>query len=172
MANAIATERLRKRFAKWDVDGSGSLERSDFEREAAQIAQAFGKSATSPQARELTNAFVTMFEQVAQGASSMSEEQFVAAAGKLVEGGAERKFDQLLGPVVKGVIGLADKNNDGHINGGEFATWLSAVGVDQSKTATLFQQIDTDGNGELSVDELLTVVRDFHYGRSDVELLG
>ncbi|MER7082000.1 Ca2+-binding protein, EF-hand superfamily [Saccharopolyspora kobensis] len=172
MANAIATERLRKRFAKWDADGSGSLERSDFEQEAAEIAQAFGKSATSPQARALTDAFTSMFEQVAKGAGSLSEEQFIAAAGPLVEAGAESKFDQVLGPVVKGVVGLCDQNNDGQINGEEFATWLIAVGVDESKTATLFEQVDKDGNGELSVDELLAVVRDFHYGKSDVELLG
>lgn len=172
MANAIATERLRKRFAKWDVDGSGSLERSDFEQEAKQIAQAFGKSETSPQARELTAAFTSMFEQVAKGARSLSEEQFIAAARPLVEAGAEREFDNVLGPVVKGVVGLCDQNNDGQINGEEFATWLIAVGVDQSKSAILFEQVDKDGNGELSIAELLTVVRDFHYGNSDVELLG
>ncbi|MDA3624617.1 EF-hand domain-containing protein [Saccharopolyspora oryzae] len=172
MANAIATERLRKRFAKWDIDGSGALEQSDFEQEAKRIAQAFGESPTSAKAQKLTNAFSSMFQQVANGASSMNEDDFMSAAGMLVEKGAERDFDRALRPIVEGVVGLADKDNSGQISREEFATWLTAIGVDQSKTTTLFDQVDTDNSGELSADELLTVVRDFHYGNSDVELLG
>lgn len=36
----------------------------------------------------------------------------------------------------------------------------------------MFQKVDTNGDGRLSEDELLQVVRDFHFGRLEVDLLG
>ena len=177
MDATIANERLRKRFAKWDVDGSGSLERADFEKEAMQIARSFGKDPEGPEARELRDAFVGMFTHLAEQAGipadgSLSEDQFVEAAGKLVGEGAEASFNRVLGPVMRGIVGLCDKNADGQINGEEFATWLTAIGVDRSQAGDAFQKVDTNGNGELSVDELLAAVRAFHFGELDVELLG
>ncbi|WP_410622987.1 hypothetical protein [Amycolatopsis sp. cmx-8-4] len=33
-------------------------------------------------------------------------------------------------------------------------------------------RIDLEGDGRLTVDELVIAVREFHYGRSDIRLLG
>ena len=164
MDATIANERLRKRFAKWDVDGSGSLERADFEKEAMQIARSFGKDPEGPEARELRDAFVGMFTQLAEQAGipadgSLSEDQFVEAAGKLVGEGAEASFNRVLGPVMRGIVGMCDKNDDGQINGQEWVSWMDAVGVDQSHAAEAFRKVDTNNNGELSIDELLDAVR-------------
>ena len=177
MTAAIANDRLRKRFAKWDLDGSGSLERSDFVQEAENVVRAFGADAQSPQAEELRAAFTTLFDHLATRAGqtpagSLSEEQFLQVAEGMVTEGGEADFDRVLGPVVQGIVGLCDRNNDGVIDAGEFASWLTAVGVDRSQAAAAFVDIDTNGDGELSVAELLSAVRDFHFGRSDVELLG
>ncbi|MEU6129028.1 EF-hand domain-containing protein [Saccharopolyspora sp. NPDC047091] len=177
MSTAIANDRLRKRFAKWDLDGSGSLERNDFVQEAEKIARAFDTSAQSPQAQLLREAFTTMFDHLASRAGqaptgSLSEEQFLQVAEGMVTPGGEADFDRVMRPVVQGIVGLCDKNDDGVIDAGEFASWLTAVGVDRSQAASAFVDIDTNGDGELSLEELLASVRDFHFGRSDVELLG
>ncbi|MBE9373691.1 EF-hand domain-containing protein [Saccharopolyspora sp. HNM0983] len=177
MSNATATERLRKRFAKWDVDGSGSLEQADFQKEAEQIAQAFGKSPSGKEAAELNDAFASMFRHLAEdagigAAGSLTEDDFVRVAQKLMfEDGAE-SFNRVLGPVMRGIVGLCDKNADGQINRQEFASWLTAVGVDDAQATDAFDRVDTNGNGELTVDELLDAVRQFHFGELDVELLG
>ncbi|WP_338598598.1 EF-hand domain-containing protein [Saccharopolyspora sp. SCSIO 74807] len=177
MSTALATERLRKRFAKWDIDGSGSLERADLEKEGEKIAQAFGKSPTSPEGQAMRSAFTTMFGYLADNAGvgadgALTEDDFVRVAQKMMFEDGETAFDGVLGPVVRGIVGLCDKNADGQINGAEFASWLTAVGVDRSQASGTFAQVDANGNGELSVDELLAAVRDFHFGRSEIELLG
>lgn len=177
MDNAIAEERVRKRFAKWDADGSGSLEKADLEMEAAQIARAFGQDLGSPQVRELTDAFSAMFDHLGQESGvgsdgSLTEDQFVAATGAMIAEGSERTFDGVLGPVMRGIVALCDRNADGQINRDEWAAWMNGVGVDEAQARVAFDQVDKNGNGELSVDELLGAVRDYHYGRLDVELLG
>ncbi len=169
VADNTAQARLSKRFEKWDSDGNGVLEPSDFVAEAARIATALGQSPDSPQGVALRNAFQSMFENLAErvGVSPqgpLSQEQFLGAAGELFQGG-DAAFN--------GIVGLCDRNADGVIDAAEFGSWLGAVGgLDASSAAEAFRRIDTDGDGVLSEQELLAAIRDFHFGRLEVELLG
>jgi Ca2+-binding EF-hand superfamily protein len=177
MTTAIATDRLRQRFAKWDVNGSGTLERADFEREADRVSSAFGAQPQSREAKTLKDAFRNLFEYHAReagvpGNSSVSEDQFVQINEKLMFSEGEASFNRVLRPVMEALVGLCDRNNDGIINQGEFTQWLKGVGVNESTARDAFRQIDTDNSGELTVDELLAAVRNFHYGKLDVPLLG
>ncbi|MFD4375939.1 EF-hand domain-containing protein [Streptomyces sp. NPDC058486] len=172
----IAQERLSKRFDKWDVNGDGVLETSDFVTEAANIATAFGQTPESAKGSQLRDGFIAMFELLADKAGApaqgpINRAQFLQAAGEVVDGGAAT-FNPVLGPVTKGIVALADSDGDGVIDEAEFAVWLKAVGVSEKEGRSAFQQIDTDGSGTLSEDELLTAVRRFHTGELDVELLG
>ncbi|MFJ4869827.1 EF-hand domain-containing protein [Streptomyces sp. NPDC088757] len=172
----VAQERLAKRFDKWDADGNGLLEPSDFAAEAADIARAFGESPESPKASALRDGFVALFGDLARRAGvapegSIDREQFLRAAGEIVQGGAAT-FDPAFSPVAKGIVGLADRDGDGVIDGNEFATWLKALGLGEAEAREAFRQIDTDGDGTLSEQELLAAVRKFHLGELDVELLG
>lgn len=177
MATAVANERLLKRFQKWDSDGNGTLEWQDFEKEAQKIAQNFGKPTDSAEARTLREAFRSLFDHLtdAAGAPSngpLTQDQFLRVTEALIFEGGEADFNRALGPVVKGIIGLCDKNADGQINAGEFEAWLGGIGVDRSKAQEAFRKVDTDDDGELSLDELLAAVRKYHFGQLDVELLG
>ncbi|MEU3397324.1 EF-hand domain-containing protein [Streptomyces filamentosus] len=172
----IAQERLAKRFDKWDVNGDGVLEPSDFITEAANIANAFGETPDSAKGAQLRDGFIAMFTTLADKAGvgaqgPINRAQFLQAAGEVVDGGAAT-FNPVLGPVTKGIVALADKNNDGVIDEAEFAAWLKAVGVDEQEGRAAFQQIDADKSGTLSEAELLDAVRQFHTGELHVELLG
>ncbi|WP_030673990.1 EF-hand domain-containing protein [Streptomyces cellulosae] len=176
MSTAVANDRLVKRFEKWDTDGNGVLEASDFQGEAARIAQNLGKSADSPEVQELHSAFQGLYEHLAQKAGvpggAISREQFLAATGELLFKEGEASFNRALSPIVKALISLCDDNHDGEIDAREFQAWLSAVGVPVSQAGQMFQKVDRNGDGKLSEDELLQVVRDFHFGRLEVDLLG
>jgi Ca2+-binding EF-hand superfamily protein len=177
VTTAIANDRINKRFDKWDADGNGTLERGDFAEEAAKIAFNFGKTPDTPEARALGAAFDGLFDYLAREAGvgadgSISRDAFVDITGNLIFQAGEAAFNRALGPVVKAIVGLCDKNNDGLINSSEFASWLTAVGVPSDAAADAFSKVDADGDGELSLDELLGAVREYHFGRLEVELLG
>jgi Ca2+-binding EF-hand superfamily protein len=177
MTAAISNDRLRQRFAKWDSDGNGSLERTDFEREADRIAGAFGAEPSSHEARALKDAFRNLFDYHAREAGlpqngSLTEDQFMQVNEKLMFSSGEASFNRVLRPVMQALVGLCDRNKDGMINQQEFTQWLKGVGVSDTVARDAFRQIDTDNDNELTVDELLAAVRNFHYGKLDVPLLG
>ncbi|GAA1973748.1 EF-hand domain-containing protein [Amycolatopsis minnesotensis] len=177
MTTAIAGDRLKQRFDKWDVNGDGVLERADFEREAERIVGAFGQSMSSAEGQAMLKALTGLFEYEANEAGvgpngSINEEQFRSVNEKLIFTDGEATFNRVLRPVMKAVVGLCDSDHNGMIDQQEFAAYLQAIGVDRAQAQSAFQQIDTIGDGQLSVDELLAAVRNFHFGKLDVNLLG
>jgi Ca2+-binding EF-hand superfamily protein len=177
MSTAVANDRLVKRFEKWDTDGNGVLEPSDFQGEAARILDNLGRDAGSPEAQALVSAFQGLYEHLADRAgvpagSGISREQFLSATGDMLFKEGEAGFNRALSPVIKALIALCDDNHDGQIDDREFRAWLTAVGVPASQAGDMFRKVDANGDGRLSEDELLQVVRDFHFGRLEVELLG
>ncbi|MER5618929.1 EF-hand domain-containing protein [Streptomyces sp. NPDC002215] len=65
-----------------------------------------------------------------------------------------------------------DVDGDGQVNPAEFKSWIDAIGVQDVNRQETFAQIDTDGGGQLSIEELVQAVRSYHLGDIDVPLLG
>nr|WP_042191104.1 EF-hand domain-containing protein [Kibdelosporangium sp. MJ126-NF4]CEL19845.1 Calerythrin (Calcium-binding protein) [Kibdelosporangium sp. MJ126-NF4]CTQ97069.1 Calerythrin (Calcium-binding protein) [Kibdelosporangium sp. MJ126-NF4] len=177
MTTAVKNERLRKRFAKWDVNGNGRIERSDYEAEANRIINAFGEDPASPQARAVTQAFVGMFEYLANKAGvgpngSMNEDQFIGVIEAEIFQQGDAGFNRVVRPTIASIVGLCDTDGDGEVDQREFSRWLNAIGVEPSAAAEAFRTIDADNSGKLTVDELVHAVREYHMGRLDVPLLG
>jgi hypothetical protein len=177
MSTAVANARLVKRFEKWDTDGNGRLEARDFQEEASRIAHNLGKDAGSPDVQELRNAFQGLYDYLAQKAGApadrgITKEQFLGVTGELLFKEGEASFNRALTPLVKALIGLCDDNHDGEIDAHEFQAWLVGIGLPSAQAGQMFAKVDKDGSGRLSEDELLQVVRDYHFGQLDAELLG
>ncbi|MFE6616375.1 EF-hand domain-containing protein [Amycolatopsis sp. NPDC057786] len=177
MTTAVKNDRLKKRFEKWDVNGNGKIEKSDLEAEAGRIIKAFGEDPASPQARAVKDSFVAMYEYLAGKAGAgpngaLSEKQFTEVIEAQIFQEGDSGFDRVVRPTIAAIVGLCDTDGDGEVNQQEFAKWLAAIGVESSAVAPAFRAIDVNGNGKLTVDELVHAVRDYHLGKSDVPLLG
>jgi hypothetical protein len=101
----------------------------------------------------------------------IDQEQFkqISKASLLDRG--EAGFAEVLRPVIAAVADLADEDSDGKVELDEFVRWLNAIGV-PNDPSELFEQLDTNGSGTLTTDELVQAVRDYHEGKLDVPLLG
>lgn len=175
MPMTMSEDRIKTRFDKWDNDHNGVLERSDLEAEARSITRSLGSNENAPEAQKLLSAYRSMFDQLAKAAGvssngSITKEQFRQAVADLIEH-SEQGFDKLLRPLAEGIVALCDKDANRMIDRQEFVAWTRALGLSDQEGADAFARIDTNGDGQLTVDELLGVMRAYHAGDLDVELI-
>ncbi|WP_406689885.1 EF-hand domain-containing protein [Saccharopolyspora sp. ID03-671] len=172
---SVVRGRIKTRFDRWDRDGRGGLRRDDFEREALRIAAAFDAPPEAPESVRLREALRGLFELCADHAgvspdAAISEVQFLKISEDLIFEQGEAAFNRALRPVAAGVIGVCDGDGDGRIDRAEFVRWLTALGLDDTQAGAAFEHV-VGGAGTLCLDELLATIRDYHYGRLDVELI-
>ncbi|GAA4205488.1 EF-hand domain-containing protein [Actinocatenispora rupis] len=177
MATVVQEQRLQERFDLWDVNGDGTIDKSDWEAEARRILRGFGEPEDSPKATKLMNAYLGMWDYLANKAGvgnngSMTPDQFRQVADRHILADDGAGFAKVLQPTINAILKLADTDGDGAVSPQEFRRWIQAVGADPSVADEAFRRIDTDGNGELSVQELVQAVKDYHLGRLEFSLLG
>ncbi|WP_370942338.1 EF-hand domain-containing protein [Amycolatopsis sp. cg5] len=177
MTTAIRNDRLQKRFEKWDVNGNGVIERDDYAAEADRIISAFSVEPSVPAARSVREAFLAMFDFLAEKAKvgpkgTMNQKQFIKVVEEQLFQEGDAGFSRVLRPTISAIVGLCDADGDGMVSPGEFRTWMTAIGVEPAAITQTFAAIDKDGDGQLSVEELVQAVRDYHFGALDVPLLG
>jgi Ca2+-binding EF-hand superfamily protein len=175
--SSAVLERLGQRFAKWDVNGDGIIDRRDFEAEAHRILKAFNESESTPKGKQVVAGFTGMFDYLAdragQGAQGeLTPEQFAAVAVQEVINRGDAGFATVVRPVIQAILSLADADGDGQVSPNEFRTWMKAIGVSESDAIESFKKIDVNGDGHLSIDELVIAVRKYHSGELNVPLLG
>ncbi|TSB23356.1 EF-hand domain-containing protein [Streptomyces sp. NBC_01525] len=171
---ALQQDRLRQRFALYDTNGDGRIGRADLENEARRIVEAFGESVDAPRAQALLTAYPQLFDFLSKqvGAEGeLTQDQFLEAAEKEVISAGPEGFGRVLRPSIRAMVDLADTDGDGQVSPAEFEKWLKAISADINAD-TAFQAVDADGNGQLSVDELVLAVGRYHSGELDAPLLG
>jgi Ca2+-binding EF-hand superfamily protein len=175
-ANTIQKERLEQRFKLWDANGDGVVDRSDYEAEARRILASFQEPESSPKAKAVISAYQNMWNIAAQQGGvgqdgGLDPEQFHRISTEAMIDKGEAGFAQVLQPCIQAVADLCDEDGDGQVDREEFSRWLNAVGV-TADPASLFDQLDTNGSGMLTTDELVQAVKNYHAGTIDVPLLG
>jgi len=174
--STIVQDRLERRFELWDTNHDGVIDRSDWEAEARSIVRGFGERENTPRAAALLSAYAHMWDylaaQVGPHATSMSLEQFKQVSHEHIISKGDAGFATVLRPTIQAIVNLCDTDGDGRVNQSEFKSWLKAIGADSEISAALFNRVDINRDGYLTVDELVRAVQDYHEGSLDVSLLG
>lgn len=177
MATAVQEKRLQERFDLWDVNGDGTIDKSDWEAEARRILRGFGEPEDSPKANALMKAYLGMWDYLSTKAGvgsngALTPDQFRQVADEHILKDSGAGFGRAVQPTITSILKLADTDGDGEVNQQEFRRWIQAIGADPSVADESFRRIDTDGSGQLSVHELVQAVKDYHLGNLDFSLLG
>ena len=177
MTTAATANRLEQRFKLWDIDKDGRIERTDFQAEAERIIKAFGEDADSPRGRTVMDTYLNMYDFLASkagvGKKGLNLQQFADVVKREMIEQGNSGFARVLRPTIRAIVDLCDVTGDGAINPTEFRRWVDAIGAGSGADADeSFRRIDVNGNGTLSVDELVEAIKQYHFGQSDTALLG
>ncbi|MGW7415778.1 EF-hand domain-containing protein [Streptomyces sp. NPDC054863] len=69
--------------------------------------------------------------------------------------------DEALGAACALIWALCDRDDDGLVSAAEFGRFQGALGVSPEARQVAFDHLDLDGDGHLSVDELVSALREF-----------
>ena len=151
---------LTVRFQHWDRDRNGFIEWADMEKAVRRLGEAFGRTEDSSEWGALTESCRRYWQVLVQHADTdrdgrIGPDEYVAAfadgvmSDPAVFGGV---FQSLLGDVVR----LADVDGDARLNKEEYTRLMGSwYNAGESDAAALFARLDTDGDGLLTLDELV-----------------
>jgi Ca2+-binding EF-hand superfamily protein len=165
MTTELQIQKLDKAFDQLDVSSNGELDRDDLIALGSRLILGFGQSPTSAKGKEILDGYDLFWQELARtadadGSGSLSPAEFRdAMIAAYIEG---NRFDTTFLPLAQSVAKLSDTNGDGQIGRPEFGTLQSAFGTPSPDIDAAFAALDSSGNGQISVEELVQAAREYY----------
>ncbi|GGX62954.1 EF-hand domain-containing protein [Streptomyces minutiscleroticus] len=159
----VSTEnerRIAARFATFDQDGNGYIDREDFNAASKAVLAEFGTAARSDKGQALY-AGAEAFWQGMAGIADRDGDQRISR-GEFVNGAVERlrdnpgRFAEIARPFLHAALDVADGDGDGAATVEETARVLKALGLDKDAAAAAAGTLDADADGRVREEEAVT----------------
>ncbi|MDI3386472.1 EF-hand domain-containing protein [Streptomyces sp. B-S-A8] len=159
MDSAEYERRIAARFASFDQDGNGYIDREDFSGAAKAVLAEFGTTARCDKGQALYIGAEAFWQGMAgiadvDGDQRVTREEFVTGAVKRLRDSPQR-FAEIARPFLKAAIAVADEDGRGATPKGAERV-LKVLGAAPQTAAAAAAALDTDGDGRISEDEILT----------------
>ncbi|MDI3422112.1 EF-hand domain-containing protein [Streptomyces luteolus] len=159
MDSAEYERKIAARFASFDQDGNGYIDREDFSGAAKAVLAEFGTTARCDKGQALYAGAEAFWQGMAgiadvDGDQRVTREEFVTGAVKRLRDSPQR-FAEIARPFLKAAIAVADEDGKGATPKGTERV-LKVLGADPQTAAAAAAALDTDGDGRISEEEILT----------------
>ncbi|MER5889989.1 EF-hand domain-containing protein [Streptomyces sp. NPDC001941] len=150
-AEEIYQRRIASRFAAFDQDGNGYIDREDFYTAATRLLAEFGVPYRSDRGQALSNGAEAFWQGMAgiadvDGDQRVTREEFVGGALKRLRDNPHG-FAEIARPFVRAVLAVAE----GTVPGVERA--LVVLGVDPHTASLTAESLDAAGAGRVDEEE-------------------
>ncbi|MFF0222861.1 EF-hand domain-containing protein [Streptomyces sp. NPDC004629] len=158
----VSTEyerRIAARFATFDQDGNGWIDREDFSAAAKALLAEFGTAARSDKGQALYAGAEAFWQGMAgiadrDGDQRITREEFVTGAVKRLRDNPER-FAEIARPFLHAALAVADTDGDGAATVDDTARVLRILGVPKGIAGPVAAALDTDGDGRVAEAEIV-----------------
>ncbi|MEU3300440.1 EF-hand domain-containing protein [Streptomyces sp. NPDC006678] len=158
MDSAEYERKIAHRFAEFDQDGNGYIDRADFSTAAATLLAEFGTTARSDKGQALYSGAEAFWQGMAgiadvDGDQRVTRQEFITGAVKRLRDNPQR-FAEIARPFLHAVVAIADEDGAGVTQAGA-ARVLRVLGVEPDRCAMVAAALDADGDDRISEDEIL-----------------
>ncbi|GGW66608.1 calcium-binding protein [Streptomyces lucensis JCM 4490] len=161
----VSTEyerRIAARFATFDQDGNGYIDRADFSAAAKALLAEFAVTARSDKGQALYAGAEAFWQGMAgiadrDGDQRITREEFVTGAVKRLRDTPDR-FAEIARPFLHAALAVADTDGDGRVTTADTARVLQVLHVPDATAREVAAALDTDGDGVLGEAEIVPAV--------------
>lgn len=159
MDSAEYERKIASRFAAFDQDGNGYIDREDFSSAAARLLAEFSVTARSDKGQALYSGAEAFWQGMAgiadvDGDQRVTRQEFVTGAVKRLRDNPGR-FGEIARPFLHAAIRVADEDGRG-VTPSAVARALGALGVAAGVAASAGAALDSDGDGRIGEEEILS----------------
>ncbi|HZF92776.1 EF-hand domain-containing protein [Streptomyces sp.] len=154
MVSSEYERRIAARFATFDQDGNGSIDREDFSRAAKALLAEFGTAARSDKGQALYGGAEAFWQGMAgiadrDGDQRITRDEFVNGAVKRLRDNPDR-FAEIARPFLHAALAVADTDGDGAATVEDTARALAALGVPGDGARAAAAALDADNDGKVA----------------------
>ncbi|WP_371579267.1 EF-hand domain-containing protein [Streptomyces sp. NBC_01314] len=160
MVSSEYERRIAARFATFDQDGNGWIDREDFSAASKAVLNEFGTTARSDKGQALYGGAEAFWQGMAgiadrDGDQRITRDEFVNGAVKRLRDNPDR-FAEIARPFLHAALAVADADGDGKATVEETARVLMALGAPEEVAAAAAATLDTDADGKVDEVEVVT----------------
>ncbi|MFE7129958.1 EF-hand domain-containing protein [Streptomyces sp. NPDC057638] len=150
--------KIASRFAAFDQDGNGYIDRQDFSGAAAAILSEFSVTARCGKGQDLYSGAEAFWQGMAgiadvDGDQRVTRQEFITGAVKRLRDNPQR-FAEIARPFLHAVIAIADEDGQG-MTVPAVERVLRVLGVSPGGAAAVASGLDSDGDGRISEEQAL-----------------
>lgn len=169
MTTTLLDLKLDRAFGHLDVNANGYIEHDDVVALVARLVAGFREVPDSPRSKALAEGFEDFWRSLlvavdADGDRRLTPEEWNDGMVRAFVD-ADSGFERHLRPAVEAVVRLADADGDDRIALPEFQVMQKAFGTRPAEVRDAFDHLDADGDGALTVDELIDAARRYYTGK-------
>ncbi|WP_369170162.1 EF-hand domain-containing protein [Streptomyces sp. R28] len=160
MVSSDYERRIAARFALFDQDGNGYIDRADFSAAAKALLAEFGTTARSDKGQSLYIGAEAFWQGMAgiadrDGDQRITREEFVNGAVKRLRDNPDR-FAEIARPFLHAALAVADPDGDGSATVADTVRVLGCLGVQQEVAKAAAAMLDADSDGKVAEGEIVT----------------